>query len=106
LPAILDNSLGQFVPGAKIEGENFYKVLIAVYENPKGTEPFDPNDINRQIWITDAANRINKYSVVDQLHFEDIQANIVVWGEHIRLTYCYVGPSFIIVAPTNPDNHV
>lgn len=106
LPAILDSSSGQLVPGAKIEGENFYKVLVAAYENPDGTERFDPNDVNRQIWITDAANRISKYSVVDQLHFEDIQANIVAWGEHIRLTYCYVGPSFIIVAPTSPGNHV
>ena len=106
LPAILDSSSGQLVPGAKIEGENFYKVLIAVYENPEGTERFDPNDVNRQIWITDAANYTNKYSIVDQLQFEDIQANIVAWGKHIRLTYCYVGPSFIIGAPTDPDNHV
>ena len=74
-----------------ISGQNYYKTIIGVYTDLNG-KGFDSNDVNRQIWITDSSGTINKYSVVDQIYFEDIYANTIAWGSDIQLTYCYVSP--------------
>lgn len=74
-----------------ISGQNYYKTIIGAYTDLNG-KGFDPNDVNRQIWITDSSGTINKYSVVDQIYFEDIYANTIAWGSDIQLTYCYVSP--------------
>lgn len=87
----LTEQIGCRQGASQISGQNYYKTLIAKY-NANPPAGFNPEDTSRQVWITDASGAKQIYKVVDQLQLEDIQINLIEWGENIQLTYCYVSP--------------